>query len=153
MADDRLPSSVQESLATAVALINDNNSSIIANLVEPTLFDSPLDNIVSRCQEHRRTLKKPPGKSHIDDVFAAILEDKNHKQNARYHSIINNMVRHADSINTEFLLGEVASFVRRRRGARHATPESRPARSSPANRPVPLRGYRDTRDQITDPDE
>ncbi len=115
MADDRLPSSVQESLATAIALIDDNNSSIIANLVEPALFDSPLDDIVSRCQEHRRTLKKPPGKSHIDDVFAAILEDKGHKQNARYHSIVNNMVRHADSINTEFLLGEVASFVRRRR--------------------------------------
>ncbi len=115
MADDRLPSSVQESLATAIALIDDNNSSVIANMVEADLFDSPLDEIVSRCQEHRRSLKKPPGKSHIDDVFASVLEDKDHKQNARYHSIVTAMVRHVDSINTEFLLGEVSAFVRRRR--------------------------------------
>jgi hypothetical protein len=113
--EERFPGSHQESIATAIALIDDENSNLIANLVEPGLFDSPYDDVVSRCVEHRKAHKRPPGKGHIDDVFAHVLEDRQHKAYNQYNTIISKMVQQADRLDTGYVLEAVSKFVYQRR--------------------------------------
>ncbi len=111
MASDKLSSSVQESIVTAVTLINDDNSHVIANLIESDLFDQPLNDIITKSIEHRKQNKSPPGKAHIDDVFAYVLENKSHKQHQIYYDIIRRMLRLADQLDTNYLLTQVQDFI------------------------------------------
>lgn len=117
MADnqDKFPGSHQESIATAIALCSDENSNLIANLIEVELFDPPFDDIVSRCVTHRQQHKKPPGKGHIDDVFAHIFEDKDHESYRQYDSIISKMVQQVERIDTGYVLTTVSEFIRVRK--------------------------------------
>lgn len=109
--DERLSTSIQESLATAIAFGTDNNCAAIAKLLNPEHFDEPFDAVVTRCLDYRNTYKKPPGKSHIDDVFSDILEDKDHKQNATYNRVIRQMMHQADGLNTQYLLAETTGHI------------------------------------------
>lgn len=117
MADEysKFPGSHQESIATVIALLDDDNSTLIANLVEVELLDEPFDDIVSRCISHRKQHKRPPGKGHVDDVFAHIFEDKDHKSYRQYDAIINKMVQQADRIDTGYVLSTVSDFIRIRK--------------------------------------
>ena len=112
--DEQLSTSSQESIACAIALISDDKANLIANLVDPSLFDPPFNDIVSRCLEHRQKYKRPPGKGHLDDVFAYVLENKQHKSYNQYHTILTKMARQADKLDTSFVLSEVSYFIRRR---------------------------------------
>jgi len=117
MAQDqpRFPGSHQESIATAIALCNDKNSNLIANLVEVGLLDQPYDQIVSRCIAYRKQYKKSPGKGHIDDLFVDILEDPKNKAASQYNTIISKMVQQADRLDTAYVLEEVSNFIYLRR--------------------------------------
>ncbi|MDE2426276.1 MAG: hypothetical protein KGO96_10270 [Elusimicrobia bacterium] len=117
MSDDYslFPSAHQESIAVVIALCDDANSSIVANLVELELFDPPYRDIVARCLEYRRTYRRPPGKSHVDDVFADVMEDRKHKSYSQYRTVIANMVELSDRINTEYVRNVVAKFIHTRR--------------------------------------
>lgn len=110
MADDKLSHSIQESITVAVALVNDNNASVIANMVETNLFDQPLNTIVARALEYRKEFNRPPGKQHIDDVLADIIEDSDNKLRQTYVRIIDSMVEQADGLNTDFVLRKVSEF-------------------------------------------
>lgn len=112
MADDnRLPKSMQESIATAVAIVDDDNTRIVARAIEPELFDSPLDTIITRCLDYREQYGRPPGKAHIDDIFADILENQDHKQHNLMDTLIRGMVRQSENLDTRFLAARVNEFV------------------------------------------
>ncbi len=111
MANDRLSSSIQESILTAVTLINDDNSHVISNLIEPDLFDQPLNDIISKSLDHRKQYNSPPSKAHVDDVFSYVLENKSHKQHQIYHDTIMRMLRLADQLDTSYLLSQVQEFI------------------------------------------
>lgn len=112
---DRIFTSHQESIATAIALCDDSQSAIIANLVDVELFDPPFDDLVARCLEHRRQYGRPPGKGHIDDVLAHVFDDKQHKSYGQYDLIVSKMVQQADKLDTQYVLDEVVEFVQSRR--------------------------------------
>ena len=114
MADDRLSVSAQQSIAAAVALVDDDNSTVIAGLVDPDLFDEPYDDIVARAVEHRRKFSRPPMANHIDDVFAHILEDRDHKQYSLYQSVISRLVAQSRGLDTAYTLSVIADFTHRR---------------------------------------
>src|SRR5437660_11287425 len=111
MSDNRLSQSLQESIVTAVALIDDDNSIQISNLIEPKLFEHTFDDIISVTLDHRHKHKKPPGKAHIDDVFAYVLENKEHKQYTIYNKIIVSMIRQSDGLDTRFILSKTQEFI------------------------------------------
>lgn len=120
---DRLPSSVQESIATCIAIVDDRNSQLISKLVEPELFDEPYDDIVAACLAHRRQHGKPPGRQHIDDVFANVLEDEQHKRRSAYLRIIGALSAQSDGIDSAYVLTRVTGFVELRKlraGLAHA---------------------------------
>jgi hypothetical protein len=74
--DDRIPLSVQQSIATAIAFSDDDNTRYVASTVDINLLDAPLDDIVARCLEYRKKYQQAPGAHHIDEVLASILEEK-----------------------------------------------------------------------------
>ena len=113
--DDRFSSSHQESIATAVAICDDDNARLVANLVATELFDSPFDDVVARCLAHRRKHDRPPGKSHLDDVFADVLEDPDHKQRQQYDNILSRMVAQSAKIDTGYVLSVVQDFTNQRK--------------------------------------
>src|SRR5215471_744422 len=89
----KLPGHRQEDIATAVALSEDKNASWLANQIDDlTLFDQPYDDIVSRCLEYRKKYGNAPGRTHLDGVFAHVLDDPNHKQYKTYDRILNGML-------------------------------------------------------------
>lgn len=108
------PHALQQSITTAIALVSDEASVIIAGMVDPGSFDQPFSDIVSTCIEYRKKYGEAPGKSHIDDLFADILDDNNHKQNKNYHRILKGMLDTVERINTKFLLDQVSEFTRLR---------------------------------------
>lgn len=115
MPDEKLSQSIQESITTAVAFVNDDNSQVVANLVEPVFFDEPMNLIVARSQDYRKEYKRPPGKQHIDDLFTDILEDRSNKFYTALNRLLDGMIRQADGLNTQFILDRVAGYVRLRR--------------------------------------
>jgi hypothetical protein len=115
MPDEKLSQSIQESITTAVGFVNDDNSQVIANLIEPVFFDEPLNLIVDRSVDYRKTYKRPPGKQHIDDLFTDILYDRTHKFYTALNRLLDGMIRQADGLNTRFVLDRVADYVRLRK--------------------------------------
>src|SRR5262252_1205078 len=111
MPQDKLHRSVQESIVTAVALVTDNNSIAIADQVKPEYFDAPYDRIILRCQEHRHRYKRAPGREHIDDIFADVLENDRHRDSDQYRYIIGQMIRQSDGLDTGYVKSLVTEFI------------------------------------------
>ncbi len=110
MADDRLPGSIQESIACCVALVEDQNSHLIASMCEAKLFDEPFDEIIAACCDHRKKFNRPPGREHIDDLFGHIIEDPDHKSYGTYRKLLEAMFAQAANIDSKFVLSRVSEF-------------------------------------------
>jgi hypothetical protein len=108
---EALPTNIQASIATAIAFAADANGAIIANSIKTEYLDPPYDDIAERCLEYRREYKRPPGKGHIDDVFADILNNPNHKQYELYKDLINSMYDQADKIDTRYIVSHLTNFI------------------------------------------
>jgi hypothetical protein len=112
--DDRIPLSVQQSIATAIAFSDDDNTRYVASTVDINLLDAPLDDIVARCLEYRKKYQQAPGAHHIDEVLASILEDKGNSNYESYSRTLNAMLRLSDKLNTDFVRDNVVEFNHRR---------------------------------------
>lgn len=112
--EERLPKATQESIAATIVLVDDDNARVIASIVDPLLFDRPFDDIVQRAVDYRKKYGGPPGKQHIDDVFADKLEDDgdDNKDRELYERLIVGMIRLSDNIDTKFILSRTSEFVR-----------------------------------------
>src|SRR5215469_14089413 len=112
--DERFTLSVQESICTCIAFGTDDNAAFVANAVDVTLLDAPLNDIVARCVSYRKRYKNAPGREHIDDVFTQILSNGEDKRHNSYQRILSNMLRLERSLNTRFVADLVHEFNRRR---------------------------------------
>jgi hypothetical protein len=112
--DDRIPLSVQQSIATAIAFSDDDNTRYVASTVDINLLDAPLDDIVARCLEYRKKYQQAPGAHHIDEVLASILDDKGNSNYESYNRTLNAMLRLSDKLNTDFVRDNVVEFNHRR---------------------------------------
>lgn len=110
--DERLPSSIQESITTAIALCADDNARAIAAKTDPGFLDPPYSDIAEVCIVYRKEYKHPPGAAHIDDVFGLILDNKDHKEHGHYSRIIEAMLRQAQHLDTRYVLDCLDEFIR-----------------------------------------
>jgi replicative DNA helicase len=106
--------SVQESISTCVAFGTDDNAAFVASAVDVTLLDPPLNDIVARCLSYRKKYKAAPGREHVDDVFTAILSNKDDKRHNSYQRILTQMIRLERTLNTRYVADLVHEFNRRR---------------------------------------
>lgn len=111
---DGLPQSHQESLATAICLIDDENTRQLADRVDPSLFDPPFDDIVERCLKYRHKYQRPPGKEHLDDLFSEELNDKQHKRHKSYYRLLHGLVAQSNRFNSDYVLDLYMDFAHAR---------------------------------------
>jgi hypothetical protein len=93
MSDDALPSRIQDSVLAALVFADDDNGNLIANIVEPDTLDQPLDDFAYRCLEYRKQYKRPPGRAHLDDLVAHVLDNPDHKQHRTYQQLIDGLLK------------------------------------------------------------
>src|SRR5215471_165989 len=115
MADgDNFNASVQESILTCIAFGTDDHSVFVASATDVALLDQPLNDIAAKCIAYRKRYNRAPGRQHIDDVFASVLESRDNKQQPAYHRVLTNMLRLENRLNTKFVADLVFEFNRRR---------------------------------------
>lgn len=86
---------------------------IVAQLIEPALFEGPLRDIAERVTAYWKKYKTCPG-PHTADLFSDILEKES--RNAKlYKRLLINMVQLNDGINTEYVLNVLKQTSRRQR--------------------------------------
>lgn len=86
---------------------------IVAQLIEPALFEHPLRDIAERCVAYWKQYKTCPG-PHTPDLFSDIM-DKENRTATLYKRILRNMVMLNDGINTEYVLNALKQTSRRQR--------------------------------------
>lgn len=109
--EEQLSEANQESIATVLAFSMDEKAMVIAHIAEPEYFDPPFDEIVARCSDYRKKYNRPPGKGHIDDIFADVLSDREHKQHNSIRRFFEAAFRQADNLDVNFVYDRINSFV------------------------------------------
>jgi hypothetical protein len=112
MADEKLTSSLTESILTALAFSEDKSASVLAAL-DPKRFEPPYDDVAARCIEFRARYGKPPGREHIDDVFDHILGNPRDRRQQLYSRLLMGLMEQADGLNLPYVISRVQEFVRK----------------------------------------
>lgn len=93
-------------------LVHDaKNGRIVANLVDPNLFEGDFREIAEKAVEYWRQYDQPPG-PHMPDLLAKILEDPDNRRAKTFRRILTNMLYLSESINTGYVLEELRKFTR-----------------------------------------
>lgn len=107
---DTFNTSLQQNVMTMLAY-DDVNGKIIANTVDPALFEGDYRIIAERAVGFWRKFKEAP-KDHLADELADILEDPNNRKAKTFTRILLNMREISDSINTAYVMEQVRKFTR-----------------------------------------
>jgi hypothetical protein len=134
--DDKFPRNHQQEITSVLALVTDNNTHYIANLLDPdnftgtplegrSAFDQPYDVFVAKTLEYRKLYKRAPGVDHFPTMFEELDYD-DHKDYERYTNIFNAMVagvkgnsHNPGGFNTEYIKDYTSEFIHTRRYRYH----------------------------------
>jgi replicative DNA helicase len=105
-------SALQENFVTVLSY-DDANCVMVRNLVPPEFWGGPYREIARRIYEYIDRYKKAP-KDHIADLMADKLDDKTNKREASlYKDILYGIADQQGSINTEYVIHQLETFVKR----------------------------------------
>lgn len=110
--DDRLSSSLSESILTALAFSEDKLASVLVAL-DPKLFEEPYDDIAARIIEYRSRFGKAPGREHIDDIFDHVLGNPRDRRQQLYTRLLMGLIEQAEGLNLKYVVDRVSTFVRK----------------------------------------
>lgn len=111
MADeDRLSGSLQESVLTLLAF-DEPFGRIVQGVLDHTMFDPPYDDIARAVLDHRRRFDKPPGRAHLDDLFATQLESSGPRAEV-FRRLLAGMIEQSEGLNAEYVSSKVTAFIR-----------------------------------------
>lgn len=102
---------LQENLLTLL-IFNNDAGQIVANLVAVEHFYGDYRTIAERCYEYRRMYGIAPGREHIYDLLADILEDKNNSKRGAMFQALDAMQQLAENINVEYVIDKANAFIR-----------------------------------------
>lgn len=85
---------------------------VVRGSVEPQMFGGFYKEIVVRVYDYIDEFKKPPGE-HIADLLEDKLTSKNKREVGTYKDIIENIYTAKDSVNAEYVISQLESFVKR----------------------------------------
>lgn len=109
----KLTATLQENLITILSYDEDSGK-IVANTVDPSLFEAEYRTVAERVVDYWRKFKGPP-KDHTPDLFADILEDPHNRRAATFKRILSNMVILAPTVNKVYVLDQLRTFMRLQR--------------------------------------
>lgn len=107
---NRLNSTLQENLIT-ILCHNDREGRIVANLIDPSLFEGEYRVVAERSVDYWRRFKEAP-KDHTPDLVADILDDPGNRKANAYKRILSNMFSLAPSVNTVYVIDQLRTFTR-----------------------------------------
>lgn len=108
--NDKVLAALQENLLV-LAAFDEANAPIIRNVVDPALFSNVYRIVVTRIFDYIDKFKKPPA-----DHLADILSDKLEAQSSEarlYLSILESIYATKESVNAEYIMGQLETFVKR----------------------------------------
>ncbi len=108
MAEDALPPSLQESVLAALVFDTKFGAAIAAQVL-PRHFDDVYREIAERVLDYRRQFGRPPGRAHLDDLFARALAEG---RTPRLRRILFGLAALAEGLNGEYVLSRTEEFVR-----------------------------------------
>lgn len=106
----KLNISAQQNLVTLLCH-SDAHGKIIANLVDPQLFDGDYRIIATRVIEYWRQEHEAP-KMHTGDLFDDIITDKESHKSGTYRRILQNMLQLSEGVNADYVLKQLSLFTR-----------------------------------------
>jgi replicative DNA helicase len=104
-------SALQENFIVLLSY-SDQHSVTIRNLIEPEFWGGPYREIARRIYEYIDRYKKAP-KDHIADLMADKFDGKNKSESSLYEDILFSIRDQQASINPEYVMGQLATFVKR----------------------------------------
>ena len=108
---EQLTESLQEALL-AVLAFDQKHGALIAAQVNPENFDGLYHEIASAVFSYRKRYNKPPGRAHLEDLFArAKLDPGDRKTHALRRTLIN-LAAQAENVNAEYVVSRAQDFVR-----------------------------------------
>jgi hypothetical protein len=108
-ADDALPPSLQESILAAL-VFDDRWGALIAAQVEPRHFDDTYRQIATTILQYRQEYSRPPGRSHLDDMFGkAVIEGRS----PRLRRLLFGLSALTEGLNAEYVANRAQEFIRR----------------------------------------
>lgn len=110
--NEYMSGALQENILTMLCF-DTASAPIIRGSVRPETFDSSLfQEIAKRAISYQETYQEAPG-SHITDIFEDILEGKDDKKASLYHRTFEQMFELKNDINSEYVINQLSSFVRK----------------------------------------
>lgn len=110
-AQEALTQSLQEAVLAVLAFDNRYGALIEAQVV-PENFDGLYHEIASVVLAYRRKYHKPPGREHLEDLFArAKLDPSDRKTHALRRTLVT-LAAQAEAINAEYVASRAQDFVR-----------------------------------------
>lgn len=106
-----LPVSLQESILAAL-IFDEKSGAAIAAQVVPNMFDEGYREIAERVLVYRRKYRKPPGRTHLDDLFGKLLTPG---RAPRIRRLVFDLAELADTINGDYVVSRTQEFVRQQR--------------------------------------
>ena len=110
MTDERLSKATQENLLVVLSF-NDDKCKLVRNTVELSLFEGVYKDMAKQIYHYIDDYSQPP-KDHLYDIFEDIINGKDSKKGALIKSLIQSLGRVRDTINVEYTMDQLESFVR-----------------------------------------
>lgn len=113
MVAQRYVGSLQENLLTLLCH-SDDHGRVVANLVDPALFEGDYRILAERAVDYWRKWRKAP-RAHTADLLADILGNKRDPRAITYRNVLVEMLRLSEEINAPHVLEGLRSFTRAQR--------------------------------------
>lgn len=110
MAAEVLTTSLQQNLITLLCH-SDEQGKIVANLIDPNLFEGDYRVIAERAITFWRQHDEAP-KLHTPDLVADVLDDPSNRRAKTYTRILHQMAELAGTVNSKYVVQELSAFVR-----------------------------------------
>lgn len=110
MARIKINPTLQESLITLL-VHDDVEGKVLTTLVNPSLFEGDYRVIAERAFNYWHLYREAP-KSHASDLVSDILDDPATRKAPTYQRLLLDMVELAPTINRQYVLNQVRTFVR-----------------------------------------
>jgi hypothetical protein len=108
---ERPAASLQESILCALAFYVEQGAAIAAQ-VSVEHFDAPYQILAERLLDYRRTQGAPPGRAHLDDIFAEQLTGKDAPQ---YRKLLFALVHLSDHLNARWVAEQTGAWIQEQR--------------------------------------
>jgi len=109
----KLPQCLAENLLALLAF-NPEYGRLVVGYIEPHLFENEAyRTLATRMRDYWRQHDKPPGKAHVGDLVADILQSPRNPHAAAYRTAITGMAVLTDAgINTNYVMEQLETFMR-----------------------------------------